>query len=107
MSPKREGVPFNPENYDRRFWQVGVCGNANIVTYDGEDVHGVAWVSDPHTIVKAHNDLMRKAIAPSEALAEMRRRVGELADEMTDGGYVDPWAAKLRTILAADGEGTP
>ena len=86
-TPAASGLKF-PESYDRRFWQVGVCGNANIVTYDGEDVHGVAWVSDPHTIVKAHNDCIRHALAAQPAPVV--------------GGSVDTMVEILRTSLDAD-----
>lgn len=77
----------NPhEGYDPRFWQVGVCGDANIVTFDGEDVRGVARVSDPHTVVKAHNDCVRAIIAHERSPS---KDIWDVADEAIAEAYPD------------------
>ena len=56
---------LNPETYDDRFWQEGVAGGCNIVTYNGEDIRGVAFVEDESqrkAIIERHNAAVRAAI---------------------------------------------
>lgn len=51
--------------FDRQFWQEGVAGSANIVTYNGEDVRGVAFVEDSKTramLISAHNLVVRSIL---------------------------------------------
>jgi len=51
------------EQYDDAFWQDGQAGQCNIITYNGEDIRGVAYVPDAHTrmrLIDAHNKVVRR-----------------------------------------------
>ncbi len=57
---------MNKESYDRRFWQDGVASQCNIVSFDGENVRGVARVEDNTAraaIIEAHNAIVREMAA--------------------------------------------
>ena len=46
-------------------WQDGQAGNANIVTYNGEDIVGVMYVEDEKLrkiIIEKHNDYLKRSI---------------------------------------------
>lgn len=50
------------EKYNPLFWQDGVAGPANIVTYNGEDCRGVSFVADDQArklIIDQHNLAVR------------------------------------------------
>lgn len=68
------------ETYDRRFWQDGRAGSANIVTYDGSDVRGVAYVEFDETraeLIAQHNKVVRAALAAPSAPAQEQAYEGE------------------------------
>ena len=53
--------------YDSRYWQEGIYGNANVVTYNGEDVKPVCRIEDATlraTVIAKHNATV--ATAPAE-----------------------------------------
>lgn len=57
------------ERYDPRYWQEGVAGNCNVVSFDGEDIRGVLWIADEDTrrrVIAAQNKCVR-AILRSNA----------------------------------------
>lgn len=56
----------NQELYDDRFWQEGVAGPCNIVTYNGEDILPVAFVADDQQrklLIERHNRIVRQLLA--------------------------------------------
>ena len=80
------------EKYDPRFWQDGLHGNANVVTFDGEDVRPVMRISDDGIrarVILEQNRTMREAItrpAPSEEEVEAAaKRMGEVEVLATSG----------------------
>ena len=53
------------ESYNPLFWQAGQAGPCNIVTYNGEDVRGVAMIEDAQLrqrIIDEHNKAVRSAL---------------------------------------------
>lgn len=61
--------------YDGRFWQRGTAGSANIITFDGDDVVGVAYVGDAtlaaRLIAKQNSGMERAITTLKAALAAM------------------------------------
>lgn len=51
--------------YNRDYWQVGICGNANIVTFDGEDIRPVCYIESPlrEVVIAEHNRVCRRLSA--------------------------------------------
>ena len=57
------------EKYNSDFWQEGICGNANVVTYNGEDVRPVCYIEFPvlrATVIAQHNAVVRRLIASQQ-----------------------------------------
>lgn len=41
-------------------WQLGIAGNANIVTFDGDNIVGVGYAPQPDAIIAAHNKALSR-----------------------------------------------
>lgn len=50
------------EKYDRSFWQEGIAGIANVVSYDGEDIRPIVFIENAALraqVIRAHNESIR------------------------------------------------
>ena len=97
---------------ERKGWQIGVAGNANVVSFDGSDIVGIARVSNKEhrRLIAAAPDLLEAcelalyqvddtetyvAIEAAIAKAEPRRMMRELQKQLFDQ------AKKCRTVNGA------
>lgn len=51
------------EQYDDAFWQDGIAGTCNVVTFNGEDVRGVMRIENTTTrlmVIGCHNAVVRR-----------------------------------------------
>ncbi len=87
-----------------RPWQEGIAGAANIVYFDGDDIHGVAHVWDDQVrtfIIEARTDLPRLLDAYEQAVRErdaLKAAAREVYAERFEGDWSPRWE-RLRKLI--------